>query len=195
MEKGCVTVYAASSPDVAESFLNAAKEVGRLLADNRKTLVCGAGRTGLMAAAIDGALLHGGDAIGVIPRFMVDNGWNHPKLTKMIVTDDMHNRKQTMISAACGIIALPGGVGTLEELLEAITWRQLGLYHGNIVILNLDGYYNPLIEMLQQTIKLRFMRPDHDMLWIVADTPAEAVEMVLKNDNHSHPFTQKIPNK
>ncbi|MCH5347204.1 MAG: TIGR00730 family Rossman fold protein [Muribaculaceae bacterium] len=188
-----VTVYGASSPAVDDVYKQAAREVGSLLAAHGVGLVCGAGRVGLMGAAIDGALAAGGHATGVIPRFMVEKGWNHPELTEMIVTEDMHRRKETMLRMARGVIALPGGVGTLEELLEAITWRQLGLYHGNIVILNTAGYYNPLIEMLERTIERGFMRGDHSALWQVASTPAEAVDLAVAADTHATPFSQKIP--
>ncbi|MCH5245912.1 MAG: TIGR00730 family Rossman fold protein [Muribaculaceae bacterium] len=192
MKKRCVTVYGASSAEVEAVFKQEAETVGQQLALRGATLVCGAGRTGLMASSIDGAIAKGGEAVGVIPRFMVENGWHHKGLSKMIVTEDMHQRKAQMLTMADGVIALPGGVGTLEELLEAITWRQLGLYHGNIVILNTEGYYEPLQAMLRQTIECRFMRRDHRHLWQVATTAAEAVEMALATDARSGLFSQKI---
>jgi uncharacterized protein (TIGR00730 family) len=114
---------------------------------------------------------------------MVENGWHHSQLTKMEVTDNMHERKKRMAELSSAVIALPGGCGTLEELLEIITWRQLGLYSGNIVILNISGYYNPLLEMLDNAISQGFMKKDHSQLWQVATTPEEAVEMALSHDN------------
>lgn len=190
MEQG-ITVYCASSPDVDRKFIDAARELGELAARAGVPVVCGAGRTGLMGALVDGAVGCGGEAIGVIPQFMVDKGWNHTALTRTIVTPDMHQRKHTMARMARGVIAMPGGCGTLEELLEIITWRQLGLYHGQVVILNTDGYYDPLITMLGRAVELRFMNPDHTGLWCVASTPAEALSLAMGPYKECG-FTQKI---
>lgn len=190
-DKG-VTIYGASSQLIPATYLEAAREVGRLLAGRGVEVICGGGRAGIMAAAIEGALEAGGSATGVLPRFMIEKGWQHSSLTHMEVTPDMHSRKELMASKSRGVIAMPGGVGTLEELLEIITWRQLGLYHGNIVILNIDGYYEPLLAMLQRTIDQHFMNPDHATLWHVATTPAEAVSAVLDMPVNDHPYTQKL---
>ena len=133
MKADAVTIYGASSPKINPAYLEAADRVGRLLAHAGVPLVCGGGRTGIMAAAIDGAITAGGTAIGVLPEFMVERQWQHPGLTRMEVTPDMHARKELMAGMARAVIAMPGGVGTLEELLEIITWRQLGLYQGNVV--------------------------------------------------------------
>ena len=142
-----VTVYGASSPNIDRDYLDAAREVGKLLAENGVELVCGGGRTGIMGSAIEGAIESGGTATGVLPGFMVERGWQHLRLSRMEVTPDMHARKEMMARMARGVIAMPGGVGTLEELLEIITWHQLGLYNGHVVILNINGYYDPLLEM------------------------------------------------
>ena len=126
-----------------------------------------------MGTVIDGALEENGTTIGVIPQFMVDNNWHHPQLTHTIITPDMHQRKQRMANLSQAVIALPGGCGTLEELLEIITWRQLGLYKGNIVILNTLNYYDNLIAMLDNAIQSRLMKPSHAQLWQVAETPEQ----------------------
>ena len=181
--KQAICVYCASSANVAQTYLDAAFSLGKLIASTGKQVVCGAGCTGLMGALIDGAIAQNGQAIGVIPQFMVENGWHHSQLTKMEVTDNMHERKKRMAELSSAVIALPGGCGTLEELLEIITWRQLGLYSGNIVILNISGYYNPLLEMLDNAISQGFMKKDHSQLWQVTTTPEEAVEMALRHDN------------
>ena len=107
---------------------------------------------------------------------MVEQGWHHQGLTRLVETETIHERKQLMAELSDGVIALPGGCGTLEELLEIITWKQLGLYLKPIVILNVDGYYNPLIEMLQNAISGNFMRKEHEAIWQVATTAQEAVE-------------------
>ena len=107
---------------------------------------------------------------------MVEQGWHHQGLTRVAETETIHERKQLMADLSDGVIALPGGCGTLEELLEIIPWKQLGLYLKPIVILNVDGYYNPLIEMLQNAISGNFMRKEHEAIWQVATTAQEAVE-------------------
>lgn len=187
-----VTIYGASSPAIDRRYLDAGYCVGRLLGERGVDLICGGGRSGIMASAIDGALAAGGTATGVLPGFMVERGWQHPGLTRMEVTPDMHSRKELMAALAHGVIALPGGVGTLEELLEIITWHQLGLFQGNVVILNIDGYYDPLLSMLGKSIDEHFMNPDHASLWMVASTPEEAVSLVLDTPVTERPFTQKI---
>lgn len=177
--KKAICIYGASSAEIAPVYVDAAREAGRLIALAGRPLVSGGGRSGLMAAAIDGALEAGGEAIGVLPEFMVEREWQHPGLTQMIVTPDMHSRKRTMAELSSAAIALPGGCGTLEELLEIITWRQLGLFGGNVVIASIGSYYAPLLEMLDRTIGMRFMNPDHRNLWRVADNAADAVEAAL----------------
>lgn len=177
-----VCVYCASSSRVAPCYIDAARELGMLLALKGVGVVCGAGRSGLMGALIDGAISQKGEAIGVIPQFMVDKGWHHRQLTRMEVTETMHERKQLMARMSCATIAMPGGCGTLEELMEIITWRQLGLFNGNIVILNVAGYYDPLLEMLERAVNQGFMKDNHSQLWSVAYTPSEAVEMALSQN-------------
>ena len=150
--------------------------MGRLLAEKHINLINGAGCIGLMAATSNAALAAGGTVTGVIPRFMVEQGWHHQGLTRLVETETMHERKQLMADLSDGVIALPGGCGTLEELLEIITWKQLGLYLKPIVILNIEGYYDPLIAMLQNAINGNFMRKEHEVIWQVATTAQEAVE-------------------
>lgn len=172
-----ITVYAASSGQVPAVYLDAARNLGTLIAQRGHALVNGAGRTGLMGATTEGVLASGGRAIGVIPQFMVDEGWHNTDMSELIVTPDMHTRKQTMAEVSGACIALPGGVGTLEELLEIITWKQLGLYLKPIVVLNIDGYFNPLLEQLKTAVDQRFMRQEHQQIWSVATTPEEAIRL------------------
>ena len=173
-----VCVYSASSTKIAPAYFAAAEELGRLLAMRGINLINGAGSIGLMAATSNAALAEGGTVTGVIPRFMVEQGWNHTSLTKLVETETMHERKQLMAEMSDGVIALPGGCGTMEELLEIITWKQLGLYLKPIVILNVNGFYNPLLEMLQQAIDENFMRREHGSIWQVATTAKEAIELL-----------------
>lgn len=173
-----VAVYAASSSQVSSEYINAAAELGRTLAAEGIEIVYGAGKVGLMGALADAALDAGGKVTGVIPQFMVDNGWCREKLTNLIVTPDMHTRKEKIVSLADATIALPGGVGTLEELMEIITWKQLGLYANPIVILNTRGYFNPLKEMLERAVEEKFMREIHRNLWSIADTPRQVADLI-----------------
>ena len=173
-----VCVYSASSTKIAPVYFAVAEELGHLLASKGINLINGAGSIGLMAATSNAALASGGTVTGVIPRFMVEQGWHHTGLTRLIETETMHERKHLMAEMSDGIIALPGGCGTLEELLEIITWKQLGLYLKPIVVLNIDGYFNPLLEMLQKAIDENFMRPEHGKIWEVANTPEEAVQLL-----------------
>lgn len=171
-----VCVYSASSTQIAPVYFQVAEELGRLLAEKHINLINGAGCIGLMAATSNAALAAGGTVTGVIPCFMVEQGWHHQGLTRLVETETMHERKQLMADLSDGVIALPGGCGTLEELLEIITWKQLGLYLKPIVILNIEGYYDPLIAMLQNAINGNFMRKEHEVIWQVATTAQEAVE-------------------
>ena len=173
-----VCVYSASSTKIAPVYFAAAEELGRLLAKRGINLINGAGSIGLMAATSNAALQAGGTVTGVIPRFMVEQGWHHLGLTRLVETETMHERKQLMAQMSDAVIALPGGCGTMEELLEIITWKQLGLFLNPIVVLNIDGFYDPLLEMLQRAIDGCFMRPEHGSIWQVASTPKEAVELL-----------------
>ena len=173
------TVYSASSGQVPAVYLEAARTLGRLIASGNHTLVNGAGRTGLMGACTDACLAAGGKAIGVIPQFMIDQGWQHRGMTELLVTPDMHRRKELMTEKSDACIALAGGVGTLEELLEIITWKQLGLYLKPIIILNTNGYYDALLAQLQRAADECFMRPQHTAIWSVAATPEEAIQLAL----------------
>ena len=173
-----VCVYSASSTKIAPVYFAMAEELGRLLAINDINLINGAGSIGLMAATSNAVLEAGGTVTGVIPRFMVEQGWHHNGLTQLIETETMHERKQLMADLSDGVIALPGGCGTMEELMEIITWKQLGLYLKPIVILNIDGFYDPLLEMLQRAIEKNFMREEHKNIWQVATSPQEAIDLI-----------------
>ena len=174
-----IAVYCASSTKIHEDFFAAARAVGQGLGSRGIGLINGAGNMGLMAASADACLAAGGEVTGVIPSFMIEQDWHHKGLTHLIETHDMHERKQTIARLSDGCIALPGGCGTLEELMEVITWKQLGLYLKPIVILNTRDYYAPLLEQLQRGIDEHFMGPRHAEIWRVAETPEQAIELVL----------------
>lgn len=176
-ERTGIAVYCASSSRVDQKYLSAAREMGRLIAVTGHELVCGGGVMGLMAAAIEGTADAGGRAVGVLPTFMIERGWAHPRLTEMIATPTMHIRKQTMAERSCAVVALPGGIGTLDELCELMTWHQLGLFTGPVVIVNTDGFYDPFIAMLERMRQESFMRGDLIPATVVA-TPSEAMAVI-----------------
>ena len=175
-----VCVYSASSTKINPVYFKAAEELGSLLAEHHIRLINGAGSIGLMCAVADAGLKNGGEVTGVIPRFMVEQNWHHTGLTELIEVESMHERKQKMANLSDGIVALPGGCGTLEELLEIITWKQLGLYLNPIVILNVNGFFDPLLEMLGKAIDENFMRQQHGDIWKVAQTPEEALRLLYE---------------
>lgn len=173
-----VCVYSASSTKIDPVYFEAATELGHLLGQHHIRLVNGAGRMGLMAAVADAVLSEGGKVTGIIPQFMVEQGWHHTGLTELITVDSMHIRKKMMADYSDAVIALPGGCGTLEEVMEIITWKQLGLYLNPIVLLNTKGYFDPLLQMLERAVEENFMRVQHETIWQVAQTPQEAVDLV-----------------
>ena len=187
--RGNVCVFCASSANIDERYLADAHQLGTLLAQGGWRCVNGGGAVGLMGAVTDGTLDAGGEVTGVIPKFMVDNGWCYDRLSDVVVTADMHQRKQIMSDMADAVIALPGGVGTLEELLETLTWRQLGLVKVPVIILNTLGYYDPLLAMLRHSIDEGFMKSSHGLLGQVAATPAEAISLL--DDNNPVQFESK----
>lgn len=173
-----VCVYSASITKIDPVYFDTAYELGTLLGQQHIRLINGAGNMGLMSAVSDAALAAGGEVTGVIPRFMVEQGWHHTGLTRLVEVESMHERKKMMADLSDAVIALPGGCGTLEELLEIITWKQLGLYLNPVVILNVKGYFDPLLAMLQRAVEENFMRTQHGSIWHVAKTVREAVELV-----------------
>lgn len=182
-----VTVYCGSSAHLAPIYIEEAAAVGRGLAAAGVKLITGAGRTGLMGAVVDAAIAAGGVTHGIIPDFMVKRGWHHQGMSVLDVVGSMHQRKERMAQLSYGCIALPGGVGTFEELMEIITWKQLGLYKGNVVILNTANYYGPMLSMFEQAIREGFIPADHFRLFRVASTAQEAVDYAIAAYNNISP--------
>lgn len=181
-KKGSVTVYCASSPDAPRKFIDVAFELGRLCAAAGLATVSGAGCSGLMGAVVSGTLsVGGGRAIGVIPQFMVERGWANPAMTELHVVADMAERKRQLAALGSGAIALPGGIGTLDELMDLLTQCQLGMYHHPVVILNADGFYDHLIAQLRHADSCSMMRHFglRADLWHEAASPARALEIIL----------------
>lgn len=187
-----ITVYGAASNSIAQCYFEAARAVGAEAARRGVAVVNGGGSMGLMGAVSDGALEAGGEAIGVIPRFMEERGWGHPGLTRLEVTESMHERKKLMADLAMGVVALPGGIGTFDELFEILTWRQLGLFTGNIVLLNINNYFDPLIALMRHATEEHFMQPDHFTgTFTITTDPAEAVS-IASTPAEPHTFSRKF---
>jgi uncharacterized protein (TIGR00730 family) len=174
-----VCVYAASSKACHPEFHDAARRLGVFLAEQRFTIMYGGGGAGLMGALADGALSRGGRITGVLPRFMNDLEWGHSGLTELHLVEDMHTRKHRLLSTSDAVVALPGGSGTLEELLEAITLKRLGLYLGPIVLVNTRGFYDPLLTLLGSAIEQRFMDERHRAMWQVVSEPEHVVQAFM----------------
>lgn len=178
-----IVVYCSSSSRVPAACLDAAAEMGSLIARAGYRLVSGGGYRGLMARTIEGALAAGGDVTGVLPHFMLERGWAHPGLTECVDTPSMHARKETMADLACAAIALPGGIGTLDELCEIMTWRQLGIFNGPVVIVNTGGFFDPLVEMFTRMCEQGFMRGGVIPATVVS-TPSEAMAVITEAVGH-----------
>lgn len=178
-----VCVYCASSTRINPQYFEATAKLGKILATAGITAVCGGGNAGLMGQLADSMLTANGKITGVIPRFMCDEAWHHTGLTELIVVETMHERKEKMAQLADAVIALPGGCGTLEELLEVITWKQLGIFNRPIVILNMNGYYDALIDMLHRAVDENFMRDIHKDMWEVVTMPEEVLDAISNSIN------------
>ncbi|MEX3613026.1 MAG: TIGR00730 family Rossman fold protein [Burkholderia gladioli] len=152
-----VCIYCGSSPGARGVYAEAARAFGQALAQADLTLVYGGGRVGLMGIIADAVLAAGGRAIGVIPKLLVDKEVGHHGLTELHVVPDMHPRKKMMADLSDAFVAMPGGAGTLEEFFEVYTWAQLGYHRKPVALLNVEGFYDPLVTMLRHTVEEGFM--------------------------------------
>jgi uncharacterized protein (TIGR00730 family) len=180
-----VTCFCASSNRVDKYYLDSAYELGEILARNHKTVIYGGGKVGLMGRLAQGVLDNKGQIIGVIPKFMQKYELGHNGITRLIEVDTMHQREEIMITRADCIVALPGGCGTFEELLQAITWKRLKIISAPIIIVNLKKYYNPLIQQLNKAVDENFMRTEHRQLWEVAESITEVYDLIRAYDSNS----------
>ena len=170
-----ICVYCASGPGTNPAFVTAARNFGRILAENQVRLVYGGGSIGLMGALAESVIDHGGQVTGVIPDFLVARELMLQRAQERIITHDMHERKRIMFERADAFVALPGGVGTLEELVEQLTWAQLGRHKKPILILNVANFWEPLCVLLDQMERLDFIRAGLPVKLLVA----EHVEEIL----------------
>ena len=177
-----VCVFASSSNRISSEYADAAVNLGILLTGAGIDIVYGGGGIGLMGKLADTVIKNNGTITGVIPSFMKDEGWDHSAVNEMIITPDMGTRKKQMFSMADAVIALPGGVGTLEELTEAITLKQLGQFSGPIIILNTLNFYKSLIDFFEQMISENFLRIEHKEIWRIAGSPEEVIKFLQSDD-------------
>ncbi len=166
-------VYCGSSPGLRASYIEAAEAFGRLIASEHITLIYGGGNVGLMGALADSALQAGGEVIGVIPERLVAKSIAHNGLTKLYCVESMHERKLKMAELADAFIALPGGVGTIEEIFEVFTWTQLGFHSKPCAFLNVEQYYEPLFQFLDHMAEQRFLKKEHLASLIRGDDPCD----------------------
>ncbi len=174
-----ICVFCGSSAGTRPAYREAARQLGHALAENRIGLVFGGGKVGLMGAVADAALERSGEAIGVIPHALVAREIAHPGVTEMRTVNSMHERKALMADLSDAFIALPGGYGTLEEFCEALTWSQLGIHKKPCGLLNVEGYYDPLIEFLDAAVAEGFLKAENRQL-VIVDTDAEAMLSALE---------------
>ncbi len=173
MKKICV--YCSSSAKIDKIYFDATEKLAELFVEQKIEVIFGGGAVGLMGKLADTVLQHGGNITGIIPKFMDKVEWSHKGVSNLVFTDTMHERKAKFLEKIDGVVALPGGTGTLEELLEAITLKRLGLFTKPIVILNTNNYYGPLIDMLSKCVAERFMHEKHLKMWTFVDGPHEVL--------------------
>lgn len=173
-----VSVFCASSNKVDKIYFDAARKLGLALAEHGIAANYGGGGVGLMGKLADTMMEAGGSIRGIIPQFMVDQGWNHPLVKDMFIVKDMHERKKRLTENIDAFIALPGGVGTLEELLEMMTHKQLGQVLVPIIIINTNQFFDPFLEMLRKMVEEQFMREIHQNIWQVIEDPEDVVKAI-----------------
>jgi uncharacterized protein (TIGR00730 family) len=175
-----VCVYCASSRSAPAAYREAAARLGAVLAEHNLAIIYGGGAVGSMGALADGALSRGGRVVGILPRFMAELEWGHTGLSELEIVEDMRIRKHRMLTHSAAVVALPGGSGTLEELLEALTFKRLGLYLNPIVLVNTRGFYNSFTDLMSRCIDEHFMDERHRQMWQLVEEP-EQVPAAIKS--------------
>jgi hypothetical protein len=177
-----ICVFCGSSPGARPCYVAAATSLARRLVANRISIVYGGGRTGLMGALADAALDAGGEVIGIIPRALVEKEVAHTRLSELRVVGSMHERKALMAELSDAFIALPGGYGTFEEFCEVLTWTQLGLQRKPCGILNVEGYYDPLLTLFDRAVAEQFLKPVHRGLVLAGSDPESLIVRLLEHE-------------
>jgi uncharacterized protein (TIGR00730 family) len=177
-----ICVFCGSSKGRNPVFAEAARELGSLIAKNSHNLIYGGGNVGLMGIVADSVLSNGGEVVGIIPQFLKDREVAHAGITRLEVVQSMHQRKQRMADLSNAFIALPGGWGTLEEVAEILTWRQLGLINNPVILLNINNFFNPLIDQLNAMVDEGFVRKEYMDNLMIASTSQEALTLIIPRD-------------
>ena len=185
-----ICIYCGSANQASQKFFQAARQMGETLARAGLTLVYGGGRTGLMGALADSVLDHNGQVIGVIVESMNTPELAHTRLTRLEVTATIHQRKARMYALADGYIALPGGYGTLDELFETLTWAQIGEHQKPVGLLNVDGYYDPLLTMLDRAVDEKFLFPEHRQS-LLCETDPDKLLKAMAAHHYPHEAVQR----
>jgi uncharacterized protein (TIGR00730 family) len=175
-----VCVFCGSAPGARPSYAAAARELGTAFAQAGITVVYGGGRLGLMGIVADAALAAGGRVIGVIPRMLIERELAHPKLTQQHVVDTMHERKTLMADLSDAFVGLPGGMGTFDELVEIVTWAQLGLHTKPVICANIENYFAAMYAMLDNAVTEKFVTPESRARWRNADSVSAVMQILAK---------------
>ncbi len=180
-----VCVYCASSDLSDISYLNAARKLGEILAEESVSIVYGGGSAGSMGRLADGALEKGGNVVGIIPRFMFDLEWGHEGLSELRIVETMNERKEQMIKDTDAAIVLPGGSGTFEELFDTITMKRLGQYLNPIILVNINRFFDPCIQLLEKSIEEKFMDERSRDMWSVVEQPHDVISAIKNSPRWS----------
>ncbi len=173
-----ITIFCASSRKVPSCYFEATEEVANILTANAITAVYGGGAVGLMGRLADTMLKKNGKIKGIIPSFMMEVEWGHPEIEDLMVVRDMHERKKELIHKTDAVLVLPGGTGTLEEAMEVITLKRLGLFTKPIIFLNTNNFYKPLVDFFNTMEREHFIRKEHQQMWSVIDKPSQLLEAI-----------------
>jgi uncharacterized protein (TIGR00730 family) len=173
-----VCVYCASSDKIDNKYFEATETIARILVKNNTTVVYGGGAMGLMGRLADTVLEENGNIVGIMPHFMKEVEYNHKGVNEFVFTADMHERKKQFMVGVDALITLPGGCGTFEEFMEAVTLKRLGIFTKPIVILNLDGYYDKMLEMMDHAVDCGFLSEKHLDIWTVFEDPEKVLEAI-----------------
>jgi uncharacterized protein (TIGR00730 family) len=185
---GSLCVFCGSSVGSRPAFIGAAISLGKVLAEQKIRLVYGGGRVGLMGAIADAALQAGGEVVGVIPEHLVAREVAHQGLTDLRIVTSMHDRKALMAELSDAFVAMPGGLGTLEEFFEVWTWGQLGLHRKPYALLNVNGFYDPLVQFIDQLVEQKFVKPEHRRMLIVE---SDVAMLPVRLSGHRTPAVDK----
>ena len=178
-----VCVYCSSSSKIDKIYFEATEKLAKEFIKENVQVVYGGGGNGLMGHLADTIIDNGGNIKGISPKFMQDIEWTHKRLTDLELVNTMHERKTKFLENIDAVVALPGGCGTLDELIEAITWKRLGIFTKPVVIINTNGFYDPLQEMLERCVSQNFMDKRHLEMWSIVEDPTEVLLKIKNTDD------------